>query len=578
MVSFWHGFCLLLGEEMNLPINTEAMKKSMITLVIALLFAGSGVLMAQATQREYLGLPGDNLNLYAVMNLFQEAETLEAFERALNDPEQMINNLDLNGDGYVDYLMVLDYADGNVHNIVLRVALNEKDYQDVAVFVVEKLRDGAVLVQLIGDEALYGENYIIEPIYAERPNPGYTGDRGTPARAGVVTTTYYEVAAWPMVSYIYSPTYVVYRPSWRYGYYPIYWQPWRAHYYHYYYGFHYPMHTHYVTYYRPWRRPRTVVYHTTYYTNIRRHSPVVVVNIHRGSYKSTYSRPELRREGTARFEEVRAHRGTGTSVGNPGARAAASGNRSTAAPARTERQDVARQPAVRPGTAGRAGNQEVSRQPAERSGTAGRAGNQEVSRSRIEPAERGTTIQRSSNEGRNSQPAVRSTSRPEDRSSSPAVRSTSRTESPGSAPAVKSNESRSSAPAVRSSSSNNRSSSSAPAVRSSNRNESRSSTPAVRSNSRNESRSSAPAVRSNSRTESRSSTPAVRNNNRNESRSSTPAVKSSSSNNRSSSSAPAVRSSNRNESRSSTPARTQPSRTESRSNEREPAAPPRRRN
>ena len=498
MVSFWHGFCLLLGEEMNLPINTEAMKKSMITLVIALLFAGSGVLMAQATQREYLGLPGDNLNLYAVMNLFQEAETLEAFERALNDPEQMINNLDLNGDGYVDYLMVLDYADGNVHNIVLRVALNEKDYQDVAVFVVEKLRDGAVLVQLIGDEALYGENYIIEPIYAERPNPGYTGDRGTPARAGVVTTTYYEVAAWPMVSYIYSPTYVVYRPSWRYGYYPVYWQPWRAHYYHYYYGFHYPMHTHYVTYYRPWRRPRTVVYHTTYYTNIRRHSPVVVVNIHRGSYKSTYSRPELRREGTARFEEVRAHRGTGTSVGNPGARAAASGNRSTAAPARTERQDVARQPAVRPGTAGRAGNQEVSR-------------------SRIEPAERGTTIQRSSNEGRNSQPAVRSTSRPEDRSSSPAVRSTSRTESPG----------------------------------------------------------SAPAVRSNSRTESRSSTPAVKSN---ESRSSTPAVRSSSSNNRSSSSAPAVRSNNRNESRSSTPARTQPSRTESRSNERESTTPQRRRN
>jgi hypothetical protein len=514
---------------MNLPINTEAMKKSMITLVIALLFAGSGVLMAQATQREYLGLPGDNLNLYAVMNLFQESETLEAFERALNDPEQMINNLDLNGDGYVDYLMVLDYADGNVHNIVLRVALNEKDYQDVAVFVVEKLRDGAVLVQLIGDEALYGENYIIEPIYAERPNPGYTGDRGTPARAGVVTTTYYEVATWPMVSYIYSPTYVVYRPSWRYGYYPVYWQPWRAHYYHYYYGFHHPMYTHYVTYYRPWRRPRTVVYHTTYYTNIRRHSPVVVVNIHRGSYKSTYSRPELRSEGTARFEEVRAHRGTGTSVSNPGTRAAASGNRSTAAPARTERQEAVRQPATRPGTAGRAANQEVSR-------------------TRIEAAERGTTIQRSSNEGRSSQPAVRSTSRPEDRSSQPAVRSTSRPEDRSSSPAVKSNESRSSTPAVRSSSSNNRSSSSAPAVRSNNRNESRSSSPAVRSS------------------------------NRNESRSSTPAVKSSSSNNRSSSSAPAVRSSNRNESRSSTPARTQPSRTESRSNEREPAAPQRRRN
>lgn len=504
-----------MGEEINLPINTEAMKKSMITLVIALLFAGSGVLMAQATKREYLGLPGDNLNLYAVMNLFQESETLETFERALNDPEQMINNLDLNGDGYVDYLMVLDYADGNVHNIVLRVALNEKDYQDVAVFVVEKLRDGAVLVQLIGDEALYGENYIIEPIYAERPNPGYTGNRGTPARTGVVTTTYYEVAAWPMVSYIYGPTYVVYRPSWHYGYYPVYWQPWRAHYYHYYYGFHHPMYTHYVTYYRPWRRPRTVVYHTNYYTNIRRHSPVVVVNINRGSYRSTYSRPELRSEGTARFEEVRAHRGTGTSVSNPGARAAASGNRSTAAPARTERQEAVRQPAARPGTAGRAGNQEATR-------------------SRIEAAERSSTIQRSSNESRSSQqaPAVRSTSRTETPSSAPAVRSNNRNENRSSsqqAPAVKSTsrtESRNSQPAaVQRRSNESRSSTPAPAVRSSNRNESRSSTPApaVRSNSRTESRSTpTPAVRSSSRTESRSTpTPAAKSNNRSNEREST---------------------------------------------------------
>ena len=47
--------------------------------------------------------------------------------------------------------------------------------QDVAVFTVEKYRDGSVRIQLIGDEALYGRNYIVEPIYAETPNPGYTG-------------------------------------------------------------------------------------------------------------------------------------------------------------------------------------------------------------------------------------------------------------------------------------------------------------------------------------------------------------------------------------------------------------------
>ncbi|NSW95826.1 MAG: hypothetical protein HPY62_14045, partial [Bacteroidales bacterium] len=54
--------------------------------------------VTQDWPEEYLGLPGDNLNLYAVMKLFQESETLEGFERSLNDENSRINNLDLNGD------------------------------------------------------------------------------------------------------------------------------------------------------------------------------------------------------------------------------------------------------------------------------------------------------------------------------------------------------------------------------------------------------------------------------------------------------------------------------------------------
>jgi len=52
--------------------------------------------MAQEQNDNYLGLPGDNLNLYAVMTLFQESKTLEEFERSLNDENSRINNLDLN--------------------------------------------------------------------------------------------------------------------------------------------------------------------------------------------------------------------------------------------------------------------------------------------------------------------------------------------------------------------------------------------------------------------------------------------------------------------------------------------------
>ena len=137
------------------------MKKFISTTILTVLMASAAVAGRQDYPEEYLGLPGDNLNLYAVMKLFQESETLEAFERSLNDEDSRINNLDLNNDGYVDYLTVTDYPNGDVHTIVMRSVLDRNEYQDVAVFTVEKLRNGEVQIQLICDEALYGRNYIL---------------------------------------------------------------------------------------------------------------------------------------------------------------------------------------------------------------------------------------------------------------------------------------------------------------------------------------------------------------------------------------------------------------------------------
>ncbi len=288
------------------------MKKLIITSAIALLLAGGSTITAQDLPQEYLGLPGDNLNLYAVMNLFQESATLEGFERSLNDPESRINNLDLNGDNMVDYILVFDYVDDNVHNIVMRVALNQSDYQDVAVFIVERFKDGSVQIQLVGDEALYGKNYIIEPIYDETPNPGYTGTAGNAVRVAPARTTYYEVSYWPVISYIYHPTYVVYRSAWYWDYWPVYWSPWRPHYWHFYYGYHYNWFPHYYNRYRICTTVRWNRYTTYYYTSVRRYSPLVVVNINSGKYKSTYSRPEQRRHGEALYASVQSRRATGS--------------------------------------------------------------------------------------------------------------------------------------------------------------------------------------------------------------------------------------------------------------------------
>ena len=315
------------------------MKKLFITSILALLFAGG--LSAQNWPDEYLGLPGDNLNLFAVMNLFQESETLEGFERSLNDPDKMINNLDLNRDNYVDYLMVFDYVEGNVHTIVIRVALNNREYQDVAVFTVEKFRDGTVQVQLIGDEALYGPNYIVEPYYAETPNPAYRGNatQTAPRNVTVVRTTYYEVAHWPVIVYMSRPVYRPWRSVYYYGYYPVYWRPWTPHYWHYYYGYHYNWHSHYYAHYRPWNHHRCGYYHTGYYTGIRNYSPVVIVNINKGTYKNTYSRPDTRNQGEVLYTQ---RHGSGSTVPRNAAVNSGAGRQASQA-ASTSNARVARQ-------------------------------------------------------------------------------------------------------------------------------------------------------------------------------------------------------------------------------------------
>ncbi|HKC67414.1 MAG TPA: hypothetical protein VKG26_04240, partial [Bacteroidia bacterium] len=46
---------------------------------------------AQAPQTpDSLGLPGDNLNLYAVLDLFKQSNSVEEFEKKLNTPDTKI--------------------------------------------------------------------------------------------------------------------------------------------------------------------------------------------------------------------------------------------------------------------------------------------------------------------------------------------------------------------------------------------------------------------------------------------------------------------------------------------------------
>ena len=171
---------------------------------------------------ELLGLPGDNLDLYAVLTLFQKSKTIEAFEKSLNDEKTGINNLDLNLDKKVDFIKVVTKKDGDAFTFILQVDVTAKETQDVALVLVSKDKKDKVSIQAVGDVDLYGKDYVIEPKgnSSVTANPGYQGE--DPVIVNVPSTQTVVVQSAPIVQYVYSPAYVPYVPPYYYGYYP----PW----------------------------------------------------------------------------------------------------------------------------------------------------------------------------------------------------------------------------------------------------------------------------------------------------------------------------------------------------------------
>ena len=189
-----------------------------------------------------LGLPGDNLDLYAVLNLFQKSPTIEDFEKSLNDQKTGINNLDLNLDTKVDFIKVQTKQNDKDFTFVLQVDVTEKETQDVAVILVSKDQNDKVTMQIVGDQNLYGKDYVIEPKPAAppvTPNPAFTGTAPAPSTTSVTTqattssatpvttpvttsTTVVVVESAPIVQYVYSPVYVPYYPPYTYAYHPPY--------------------------------------------------------------------------------------------------------------------------------------------------------------------------------------------------------------------------------------------------------------------------------------------------------------------------------------------------------------------
>lgn len=187
-------------------------------LLVFLILGGSQLSWSQTDDAtDSLGVIGDNLDLTAVLNTFKEAENIEAFEKALNDPEGKLNNLDLNEDNEVDYIRVIDETEDDAHAFILRVDLDEDESQDVAVIELEKTAENAAQIQIVGDEELYGSDYIIEP----------SSEKEISKRVFSPQLIVINVWAWPSVRFVYGPVYRPWRSPWRWRRYPAWWKPWR---------------------------------------------------------------------------------------------------------------------------------------------------------------------------------------------------------------------------------------------------------------------------------------------------------------------------------------------------------------
>ena len=108
------------------------------------------------------------LDLNAVAAAFAEARTVAEFEQLLNSSRYMINNLDLNRDGWIDYLRVIETHRGVYHTFLIQACLAPSVYQDVATLIAEH-RPSALYVEVVGDRWLYGPNYIVRPVFIKRP-------------------------------------------------------------------------------------------------------------------------------------------------------------------------------------------------------------------------------------------------------------------------------------------------------------------------------------------------------------------------------------------------------------------------
>jgi uncharacterized membrane protein YgcG len=163
----------------------------------------------EVVQQETILNPGnyygrENLDLQAIGSLIQRADNPEELEYLLNS-DQRINNLDLNQDGFGDYISVSEFGDegDGERGLSLFSRFGPDLIQEIATIIFDRggfNSDGA-RVLLSGNEQLYGDNNYYEANWLDR--------------------------ALPIISWLFSDRDTNYESPYYYGNYPDYYQPYQ---------------------------------------------------------------------------------------------------------------------------------------------------------------------------------------------------------------------------------------------------------------------------------------------------------------------------------------------------------------
>ena len=142
---------------------------------------------------------GDNLDLQALGALVQKSQNAQSIEDSLNS-NGSINNLDLDGDGNVDYIKVTEYGSGNTRGFSFAVDLPNNQSQEVATIEINQNGNNAQM-NINGNQQLYGQNNSYQ--------------------------SHISVSDLLIMHYLFS-SHSYYHSPYRYGYYPRYYHSYRS--------------------------------------------------------------------------------------------------------------------------------------------------------------------------------------------------------------------------------------------------------------------------------------------------------------------------------------------------------------